>query len=115
MTTYQEPQPVSRRAARRNERGESPDAVHTEAAPPASQFAPPPLVEPGQAAYPTPSDNLWDTLNRRAAQSQRTASEAHGTVAEAQASPPQGGRRAANQQTVCRRGPQPPCVIRAGQ
>ena len=98
MTTYQEPQPVSRRAARQHERGDSHDAVRTEAASPAGQFAPPPPVESGQVVYPTPSDNLWDTLSRRAAQLPLTAPEPYPTVAEAQAPASQGGRRATNQQ-----------------
>jgi len=98
MTTYHEPQPVSRRAARQHERGESHDAVSTEAASPPGQFAPPPLVEPHHVVYPTPSDNLWDTLSRRAAQLPRAASESREPVGEIHAAPAQGGRRAANKQ-----------------
>ncbi len=107
MTTYQEPQPVSRRAARQHERGESLDAVHTEAALPPEQFARPPLVEPGQSAYPTPNDNLWDTLSRRAAQLPLTTPEPYGTAPETHAFPPQGGRRAANQQVAPAEQPAP--------
>jgi len=100
MTTYQEPQPVSRRAARQHERGESLDAVQTEVLLP-GQFVLPPLVEPGESAYPTPNDNLWDTLSRRAAQLPLTTPEPSGTAPETHASPPpQGGRRAANQQVA---------------
>ena len=107
MTTYQEPQPVSRRAARQHERGESPAAVPANADSLAGQFAPPPLVEPGQAAYPTPSDSLWDTLTRRAVQLPHTTPEAHSTVAETQASLLQGERRAASHQPRNRPEPDP--------
>ncbi len=107
MTTYQEPQPVSRRAARQHERGESQAAVPSDAASLTGQFAPPPLVEPGQAVYPTPSDNLWDTLSRRAAQLPLTTPEPRSTVAETQAPPPPGGRRAASHQPRNRSEPEP--------
>jgi hypothetical protein len=80
MTTFQEPQPQSRRAVRQSERGDAPDpaAGFTPFSPPSaaptpqSYAAPVQPVAPGpQAAQPvfdpTPAREMWDTTARRAA------------------------------------------------
>ncbi len=107
MTTYQEPQPVSRRAARQHERAESHEGVPTESISAGGQFAQPSLVDPGQPGYSAGSDALWDTLARRAAQLPRTTPEPYAPAGEAGAIPSQGGRRAAGEQSGNRPAPEP--------
>ncbi len=84
MTTFQEPQPQSRRAVRQSERGDAPD--------PAAGFTqfPPPTAPPGPQSYAAPAQapapqaappvfdpasarEMWDTTARRAAQLPPTA------------------------------------------
>jgi len=62
MTTFQDPQPQSRRAVRQSERG---DAAEQPAQP---SFGQQPPASPQHFAQPESSRDMWDTTARRAAQ-----------------------------------------------
>lgn len=60
MTTFHDPQPLSRRAARQSERGETPAAQES--------FSQQPPAAPQYYSDPAASKDMWDTTARRAAQ-----------------------------------------------
>ncbi len=89
MTTFQEPQPQSRRAVRQSERGDAPEPAvgFTQFPPPTAPPAPQSYTSPAQPAAPAPhaappvfdpasAREMWDTTARRAAQFEPTGQSA---------------------------------------
>lgn len=87
MTTFQDPQPQSRRSVRQSERGESERESSVDATVGFTQFPPAPAAPQFYSAPDAPRD-MWDTTARRAAQLPPAAPAAD-------AAPAASGRRAA--------------------